>query len=170
MKPLTSTPNNYWIKSYTLSSFPQLRSVAVVSRQSDLLKWSKNPFHFHVHDHPTQLTILCKTTGALDLTDATHTKCKKKVYIHVQSRWQPLECSLSFSVLHHWQLKSISLTTMDTIHRTPCKHLRKSVWQCDECIWEWPRGGNCVFCLCGRNRFECPDMTKTCVRPYPFQH
>ena len=168
---MTLTPNEYLIKSYMLSSFQQSSSAVVVSRQSDQLKWSKKPFHFQVHHHPPQLTIPCKTIGALDLTDATHTKCKiNQVYMHVQSRWQPLGCSLSFSVLHHWQLISISLSSVDTINQTPCKHVRKSVQQCGECTWEWPRDGNCVFHLCGRNRFKYPDMMKTCVRPYPFQH
>jgi hypothetical protein len=57
-----------------------------------------------MHHHPPQLTAPCKTTEALDLTDATHTKYQKQIYMHVQSGWQPLVCSPSFSVHHHWQL------------------------------------------------------------------
>ena len=30
-----------------------------------------------MHHHPQQLTVPCKTIGALDLTDATHTKLEK---------------------------------------------------------------------------------------------
>ena len=131
---MTLTPNKYLIKSYMLSSFQQSSSAVVVNRQSDQLKWSKNLFHFHVHHHHPQLIVPCKTIRVLDLTDATHTKCQKDlVCMHVQSRWQTLGCSLSFSVLHHWQLTLISLASMDTIHQTPCKHVRKSVWQCGEC-------------------------------------
>jgi hypothetical protein len=38
----------------------------------------------------------------------------------------------TFSVFHHWPLQSISLTSVDTIHQTPCKHVRKSVCQ----VWQ----------------------------------
>jgi hypothetical protein len=41
-----------------------------------------------------------------------------------QNRWQPLGYSPTISVLNQWQLKSISLASVDTIHQTPCKHVK----------------------------------------------
>ena len=75
----------------------------------------------------------------------------------------------TFSVFRHCPLKSISLASVDTIHQTPCKHVRESVWQCSKCTWEWPSDRNCVFLLYENNRFECPDMMMTCARPYLLQ-
>ena len=76
-----------------------------ISRQSDQLKWSKIPFDFHVHHCPPQLTVPCKTIGALDLTDATHTKCQKNRFTCMfKAGDNPLDAACHFlsSITGNW--------------------------------------------------------------------
>ena len=106
-----------------LSSFQQSMSAVIANRQSYQLKWNKNPFHFHMHHHPQQLTVPCKTIGALDLTDATHTKLEKTRFTCMFEKGGNLVDTSHHFLFCHWQWKSIFLACVDSIHQTPCKHV-----------------------------------------------